>query len=78
MIFVSPERSRIFEFADGSYMRHPSLVLNPMILTALVLGIPFLLWQVRESLAAQLLLEVLIFTTVICYVPRSPRSWVTN
>ena len=69
MIFVSPERNRIFEFADGSYMMHPSLVLNPVILTAFVLGIPFLLWRVRESLAAQLLLGVLIFTTVICYGP---------
>jgi hypothetical protein len=70
MIFVSPERNRIFEFADGSYMMHPSLVLNPVILTAFVLGIPFLLWRVRESLAAQLHLGgVLIFTTVICYVP---------
>jgi hypothetical protein len=56
MLFVSPERNRIFEFADGSYMRHPSLVLNSVILTAFVHGIPFLLWRVRESLAAQLLL----------------------
>jgi Family of unknown function (DUF6077) len=69
MIFVNPARQRIFEFADGSYMMHPSLVLNPVILTAFVLGIPFLLWRVRGSLAAQLLLGVLVFTTVICYVP---------
>jgi hypothetical protein len=69
MIFVSPERHRIFEFADGSYMMHPSLVLNPVILTAIVLGIPFLLWRVRGSLAAQLLLGVLILTTIVCYVP---------
>src|SRR3712207_1502933 len=69
MIFVSPERHRIFEFADGSYMMHPSLVLNPVILTAIVLGMPFLLWQVRGSLAARLLLGVLILTTIVCYVP---------
>jgi hypothetical protein len=67
MIFVSPERHRIFEFADGSYMMHPSLVLNPVILTAIVLGMPFLLWRVRGSLAARLLLGVL--TTMVCYVP---------
>ncbi len=69
MIFVSPERHRIFEFADGSYMMHPSLVLNPVILTAIVLGMPFLLWRVRGSLAARLLLGVLILTTIVCYVP---------
>ncbi|MDP8947191.1 MAG: DUF6077 domain-containing protein [Actinomycetota bacterium] len=69
MIFVSPERQRIFEFADGSYMMHPSLVLNPVILTAFVTGTPFLLWRVRGSLAAQLLLGALILTTVVCYVP---------
>jgi hypothetical protein len=34
MIFVSPERNRIFEFADGSYMMHPSLLLDPMIAAA--------------------------------------------
>ncbi len=69
MIFVSPARQRIFELADGSYMMHPSLVLNPVILTAFVLGIPFLLWRVRGSLAAQLLLGVLVVATVVCYVP---------
>ncbi len=69
MIFVSPERQRIFEFADGSYVMHPSLVLNPVILTALLLGVPFLIWRVRSSLTAQLLLGMLFLSTVVCYVP---------
>jgi hypothetical protein len=69
IIFVSPGRQRIFEFADGSYMMHPSLVLNPVILTAFLLGVPFLLWRLNRSLAAQLLLGVLVFTTVVVYVP---------
>ena len=69
MIFVSPARRRIFEFADGSSMMHPSLVLDPVLLTAFVLGIPFLLWRVRGSLAARLLLGVLIVATVVCYFP---------
>jgi hypothetical protein len=69
MIFVSAERQRIFEFADGSYMMHPSLVLNPVILTAFLLGVPFLLWRLNRSLAAQLLFGVLVLTTVVCYVP---------
>ncbi|MCA1848362.1 MAG: DUF6077 domain-containing protein, partial [Actinobacteria bacterium] len=44
MIFVSPERNRIYEFADGSYMMHPSLLLDPFIAAGFLLGIPFLLW----------------------------------
>jgi hypothetical protein len=69
MIFVSPERQRIYEFADGSYMMHPSLVLNPVILIAFLLGVPFLIWRLRSSLTAQLLLGMLTFSTVVCYIP---------
>ncbi len=69
MIFVSPERNRIFEFADGSYMMHPSLILDPVIAAAFLLGIPYLLWRLNRSLAAQLLLGVLVFTTIVVYVP---------
>jgi hypothetical protein len=69
MIFVSPERNRIFEFADGSYMMHPSLILDPVIAVAFVVGVPFLLWRVRENLAARLLLGTLLLTTLVVYVP---------
>ena len=69
MIFVSPERNRIFEFADGSYMMHPSLLLDPIVAVAFVLGVPFLLWRVKDSLAAQLLLGALLLTTCVVYVP---------
>ncbi|CAA9470596.1 MAG: Lead, cadmium, zinc and mercury transporting ATPase; Copper-translocating P-type ATPase [uncultured Rubrobacteraceae bacterium] len=69
MIFVSPERNRIFEFADGSYMMHPSLLLDPMIATAFLIGLPFLLWRVQRSLAARLLFGVMYVTTVVVYVP---------
>jgi hypothetical protein len=69
MIFVSPERNRIFEFADGSYIMHPSLILDPFIAAAILLGVPFLLWRLNRSLAAQLLLGALVFTTVVVYVP---------
>jgi hypothetical protein len=69
MIFVQPGRMRILEFANGSYMMHPSLLLDPVILVALVLGIPFLLWRLRRSLAAQLLLGILLIAFLVCYVP---------
>jgi Family of unknown function (DUF6077) len=68
MIFVSPERNRIFEFADGSYIMHPSLVMDPFIAAGFLLGVPFLLWRLNRSLAAQLLLGALVFTTVVVYV----------
>jgi hypothetical protein len=69
MVFVSPERQRIYEFEDGSYMMHPSLVLNPVILAAFLIGIPSLIWRVRSSLTAQLLLGMLFLSTAVCYVP---------
>ena len=69
MIFVSPERARIFEFADGSYMMHPSLLLDPIVAVAFLASVPFLLWRVQRSVAAQLLLGTMLLTTVAVYVP---------
>jgi len=69
MIFVSPERNRIFELADGSYMMHPSLLLDPIIVVAFIFGVPFLLWRVKSNPAAQLLLGMMYLTTVVVYVP---------
>src|SRR5215208_8438410 len=47
----------------------PSLILNRVILTALVLGVPFLLWRLRRSPSARLLLGMLVLAVVVCYVP---------
>lgn len=69
MIFVQPGRERIFEFADGSYAMHASLVLEPAVAAALLVGLPFLLWRVRDSVAARLLFGMLYLTTVAVYVP---------
>ena len=69
MIFVSPERDRIFELVDGSYMMHPSLLLDPIIALAFLPGLPFLLSRLKGSLAAQLLLGTMYLTTVVVYVP---------
>jgi hypothetical protein len=69
MIFVSPERNRILELADGSYMMHPSLILDPLIATAFLIGLPFLLWRLRRSLASRLLFGTFYVTTLVVYVP---------
>jgi hypothetical protein len=36
-----PNRIRILELADGSYIMHPSLLLDPVIATAFLIGLPF-------------------------------------
>jgi hypothetical protein len=69
MTFARSYRRQIFELGPEQFIMHPSLLLNPIVLPGLVLGIPFLLWRVRKSLAAQLLLGVLLFVVAVCYVP---------
>jgi uncharacterized protein DUF6077 len=69
MVFVKPWWKHILELEDGYYIMHPSLILNPMILAAYLLGLPFLLWRLRRSLAAQLLFGTLVLAAVVCYVP---------
>jgi len=69
MVFVKPSWKHILELEDGSYIMHPSLILNWVIVTALVLGLPFLLWRLRRSPSARLLFGVLVLAVVVCYVP---------
>ena len=68
-VFITESWRHIYEFGDGSFMMHPWLLLNPVILGAYVLGTPFLLRRARSSLAAQLLLGGLVVVTVAVYVP---------
>jgi hypothetical protein len=69
MVFVKPWWKHIVELEDGSYIMHPSLILDRVILVALLLGVPFLLWRLRRNLAAQLLFGMLLLAIVVCYVP---------
>ncbi len=70
MVFVRPERQRILELDNGSYIMHPSLLTDPVVLGALLLGTPFLLRRLTRSPAAQMLLGVLFAVTIVCYVPQ--------
>ncbi|HSL01105.1 MAG TPA: DUF6077 domain-containing protein [Rubrobacteraceae bacterium] len=70
MVFVRPERQRILELGPDSYIMHPSLLVDPVVLGSLLLGVPFLVRRLKESLAAQMLLGVLLLVTVVCYVPQ--------
>jgi hypothetical protein len=68
-VFITETWRHIYELGNGYYIMHPWLILNPLILGTYVLGVPFLLWRVRESVAAQLLLGGLGVVTVAVYVP---------
>jgi hypothetical protein len=69
MTFVRPRWKHVYELEDGSYIMHPTLVLDPVILGALLLGTPFLVRRLRGNLSAQLLLGVLFLSVFVCYVP---------
>ena len=68
-VFVTESWRHIYEFDDGSYIMHPWLLLNPVILGAYALGVPFLLWRLKRSPTAQLLLGGLVVVSVVVYVP---------
>ena len=61
---------RIFQWQDGLYIMHPFLIQNPVIIAAYVLGVPFLIWHLRRSVAARLLLGMLVAAAIVCYVPQ--------
>src|SRR5215208_3366938 len=69
MVFVKLWWKHVLELENGYYIMHPSLILDRVILAALMLGLPFLLWRLRSSLAAQLLFGALVLATVVVYVP---------
>jgi hypothetical protein len=68
-VFITESWRHIYRLGDSLYIMHPWLLLNPMILGAYVFGVPFLLWRVRKSVTAQLLLGGLAVVTVAVYVP---------
>lgn len=70
MVFLKPAWKHIYKLGNGLYMMNPSLILNRAILASYVLGIPFLLWRLKRSLAAQLLFGTLIFTGAVVYIPQ--------
>jgi hypothetical protein len=69
MVFVKPGWQRVLELGDNYYMVHPARLLDPATLVALLVGLPFLLWRLKHSLAAQLLVGMLLVPTVVCFAP---------
>jgi hypothetical protein len=68
-VFITESWRHIYELGEGYYIMHPWLLLNPVLLGTYVFGVPFLLWRVRTSVAAQLLLGGLGVVTMAVYVP---------
>jgi Family of unknown function (DUF6077) len=69
MVFVKEGSQRVLELGDNYYMVNPERLLDPSILIAFLVGLPFLLWRLKRSLAAQLILGMLLVPTVVCFVP---------
>jgi hypothetical protein len=69
LAFVKRNWKHILALGDDSYIMHPSLLLDPVILAAFVLGLPFVLWRLKSSLAAQLLVGMMLVPTAVCFVP---------
>ena len=68
-VFVRPGWRRILVLGGGYYIMHPALLLNPVVALAYLAGMPFLFLRVRSSLAARLLLGMLLLVTVVCFFP---------
>jgi hypothetical protein len=69
MVFVKKGWQRVLELGENYYMVNPERLLDPAILVAFFVGLPFLLWRLKRSLAAQLILGMLLVPTVVCFVP---------
>ena len=71
MVFLRPGWKHIYELEGGSYIMHPWVVMDPVILGALLVGVPFLVRRLllRQSMSAQFLLGILSASVIVCYVP---------
>lgn len=66
----SGEESRqLLALGDATYIVHPALLLEPIVLAAYVVGVPFLLWRVKNHLAARLLLGTLLIVPLLVFLP---------
>jgi tetratricopeptide (TPR) repeat protein len=63
---------RLSLLPNAAYALHPAAVLQPVNLIAL-LGLPLLLWRLRKSLAARLLLGTFVFVPLLLYFPLTGR-----
>jgi len=69
MVFVKPGWDRVLELGNGYYMVHPAQLLNPVVPVAFLVGLPLLFARLKHSLAARLLVGMLLVPALVCFVP---------
>lgn len=66
--FTSQER--LLELDSGTYIAHPGLLLNPVMVATYLVAVPYLLWRLRrDGPAAQVPLGILLLLPLLVYVP---------
>jgi tetratricopeptide (TPR) repeat protein len=70
-LYTWERQERLLVLAQGSYVMHPSLLLQPIVLAAYAFGAPFLAWRAWRAgdIGAQLVLGTLLLSPVLLYVP---------
>lgn len=66
--YMAFTQGRILGLEGGSFILNPNNLLMWLTIAA-YLGIPFLVWRARRSLAARLMLGVMVFITPLVFVP---------
>ena len=70
---MATRAGRLWLLQNAGYILHPAAIIDPVLLIA-VLGIPFLIWQLRRNLSARLLLGTLVFVPLLLYVPLTGKT----
>lgn len=69
LLYAWERDERLLRIGEDSVILHPALILEPAVLGAYLIGLPFLFLKVKGSLPARLLLGVMLLLPVMLYVP---------
>ena len=76
LLETQEEAGQLLALENGTYILHPSFLLEPAVLAAYVLGVPFLLWRLRRDPAERLLLGTLLLVPLLVFFP--PATSILN
>lgn len=68
-LYQAENAELLLRLGDASYIMHPSLLREPLVAGAYLLGVPFLIWRLKRSLAARALLGSLLLVPAVVYMP---------
>jgi tetratricopeptide (TPR) repeat protein len=69
LLYAWERGERLLRLGEGSFIMHPSLLLQPAVLGAYLIGLPHLLLQAKGSVPARFLLGNLLLMPMLLYVP---------